>query len=155
MIKDFKKEKYYNQASFLFKQNFIGKLIKKGNKNYAVTCFNRLKYLVKKKMKKDFNLLSFLIIFYSVTKFHFIKKRFGGSKKEIPIYLNKIRQIKFIIKKMFSYSKSLEKRKSLDLNKLVNLYLLTIKKKGFLIAEKNKAFIKAKENRILIRSLKK
>lgn len=56
---------------------------------------------------------------------------------------------------MFSYSKSLEKRKSLDLNKLVNLYLLTIKKKGFLITEKKKAFIKAKENRILIKSLKK
>jgi len=49
----------------------------------------------------------------------------------------------------------LEKKKSLDLNKLINIYLLTIKKKGFLIANKYKAFIKAKENRILVKSLKK
>jgi len=74
-------------------------------------------------------MLLFLVMFYSMIKFHFIKKRFGGSKKEIPIYLNKTRQIKFIVKKMFSYSKSLEKRKSLDFNKLVNLCVLTMKKK--------------------------
>jgi len=117
--------------------------------------FNRLKYFLKRKLKKDPNILLFLIIFYSTIKFHFIKKRFGGSKKEIPIYLNKNRQVKFIIKKMFNYSKSLEKRKSLDLNKLINLYLLTLKKKGFLIVNKYKAFIKAKENKILVKSLKK
>lgn len=155
LIKNLKKEKYYNQVNFAFKQNFIGKLIKKGNKYYAISIFHKLKYLMKKKIKKDFNLLLFLVMFYSSIKFHFIKKRFGGSKKEIPIYLNKVRQIKFIIKKMFSYSKSLEKRKSLDLNKLTNLCLLTIRKKGALISDKNKAFIKAKENRILVRSLKK
>jgi|GraSoiStandDraft_45_1057281.scaffolds.fasta_scaffold152243_2 Ribosomal protein S7p/S5e len=155
LIKNLKKNQYYNQTNFLFKQNFIGKLIKKGNKFYALNYFNRLKYFLKRKLKKDPNILLFLIIFYSTIKFHFIKKRFGGSKKEIPIYLNKNRQVKFIIKKMFNYSKSLEKRKSLDLNKLINLYLLTLKKKGFLIVNKYKAFIKAKENKILVKSLKK
>jgi ribosomal protein S7 len=155
LIKNLKKNQYYNQINFLFKQNFIGKLIKKGNKSYALNSFNKLKYFIKKKFKKDPNLLLFLVIFYSTVKFHFIKKRFGGSKKEIPIYLNKNRQIKFIIKKIFNHSKSLEKRKSLDLNKLINLYLLTIKKKGFLIVNKYKAFIKAKENRILVKSLKR
>jgi len=154
-IENLKKEKYYDQKNFLFKLNFIGKLIKKGNKYFALQYFNKLKYLIKKRIKIDFNLLIFLVISYSSIKFHFIKKRFGGSKKDIPIYLNKIRQVKFIIKKMFSHSKSLEKRKSLDLNKLVNLCFLTIKKKGFLISEKNKAFVKAKENKILIKSLKK
>jgi len=155
LIKKIKKNKYYNQVNFLFMQNFIGKLIKKGNKFYALNCFNKLKRLVKKKFNKDPNMLLFIIIFSSVIKFHFIKKRFGGSKKEIPIFLNKNRQVKFIIKKMFNYSKSLNKRKSLDLNKLINLYLLTIKKKGFLIVNKYKDFLKAKENRILVKSLKK
>jgi ribosomal protein S7 len=155
LIKNLKKNQYYNQTNFLFKQNFIGKLIKNGNKFYALNYFNKLKYFLKKKFKKDPNILLFLVIFYSTIKFHFIKKRFGGSKKEIPIYLNKNRQVKFIIKKMFNYSKSLEKRKSLDLNKLINLYLLTLKKKGFLIVNKYKAFIKAKENKILVKSLKK
>src|SRR6476661_1766586 len=143
---------FYSQVNFLFKQNFIGKLIKKGNKYKALNYFNKLKYLIKLKLKKNPNIVLFLVIFYSIIKFHFIKKRLGGSKKEIPIFLNKNRQIKFIIKKIFSHSKSVEKRKSLDLNKLINLYLLTIKKKGFLIVNKYKAFIKAKENKILVKS---
>jgi ribosomal protein S7 len=155
LVKDFKKIKYYNKIIFLFKKNFIGKLIKKGNKFYALNYFNKLKHNIKKKFKKDFNILLFLVIFNSIVKFHFIKKRFGGSKKEIPLYLNKDRQIKFIIKKIFNYSKSKEKRKSLDMNKLIYLYFLTIKKKGFLVIDKYKAFLKAKENRILVKSLKK
>jgi len=154
-LKFLKKMKYYNNILFLFKQNFIGKLIKKGNKTYALYYFNKFKYLIKSKFKKDFNMLLFFVISISLIKFYFIKKRFGGSKKEIPMYLNKTRQVKFIIKKIFNHSKSLEKQKSIDLNKLVNLFLLTIKKKGFLVSSKRKAFIKAKENKILVKSLKK
>jgi ribosomal protein S7 len=150
-----KKNKYYNKINFLFKQNFTGKLIKKGKKLYAIKYFNKVKYFIKKKFKKDFNVLLFLIVFYSTIKFHFIKKRFGGAKKEIPLYLNKDRQIKFIIKKIFNYSKSSEKRKSLDINKLIYLFFLTMKKKGVLVSDKYKSFIKAKENRILVKSLKK
>src|SRR3954470_14192981 len=104
----------YNQINFLFKQNFVGKLIKKGNKFKALKFFNKLKYLIKLKLKKNPNIVLFLVVFYSIIKFHFIKKRLGGSKKEIPIFLNKNRQIKFIIKKIFNYSKSLNKRKSLN-----------------------------------------
>lgn len=155
LLKIIKKNKYYNNVNFLFKKNFIGKLIKKGNKFYALNRFNKFKYFIKRKFKKDFNILLFLVIFHSTVKFHFIKKRFGGSKKEIPIYLNKVRQVKFIIKKMFSYSKSSQKRRSLDFNKLIYLYFLTLKKKGYLMVDKYKAFIKAKENRILLKSLKK
>jgi ribosomal protein S7 len=155
LIKSLKKNKHYDNINFLFMQNFIGKLIKKGNKSYALQYFDKFKFLVKKKFNKSPKILLFLVMFYSMIKFHFIKKRFGGSKKEIPIYLNKTRQVKFIVKKMFNYSKSSEKRKSLDFNKLVNLCFLTIRKKGFLISNKYKSFIKAKENRILIKSLKK
>ena len=72
LIKNLKKNQYYNQTNFLFKQNFIGKLIKKGNKFYALNYFNRLKYFLKRKLKKDPNILLFLIIFYSTIKFHFI-----------------------------------------------------------------------------------
>jgi len=149
-----KNSQRYSQINFLFKQNFVGKLVKKGNKTYALKYFNKLKYCIKKNFKKSPNMLLFLLIFYTAIKFHFIKKRFGGSKKEIPIYLNKTRQVKFIIKKIFNYSKSLEKRKSLSLRRLVNLCLLTMKKKGVLIVSKRKAFVKAKENKMLVRSLK-
>lgn len=154
LFKNIKKSIYYNQINFLFKQNFIGKLIKKGNKFHALKIFNKLKYLIKVKIKKDPTIILFLVIFKSIIKFHFIKKRFGGSKKEIPIYLNKKRQIKFIIKKIFNYSKSAERRKSLNLLKFVNLCLSTLKRKGFLLVDKRKAFIKAKDNRILVKSLK-
>src|ERR1700748_2206694 len=109
LLNNLKKNKYYNEVNFLFKKNFIGKLIKKGNKLYALSSYNKLKYFIKRKFKKDFNLFLFFVMFYSVIKFHFIKKRFGGSKKEVPIFLNKDRQIKFIIKKIFNYSKSLDK----------------------------------------------
>lgn len=103
-IKFIKNTSYYSEVNFLFKENFIGKLIKKGNKLRALKSFNKLKYLIKLKLKKDINIVLFLVIYYSIIKFHFIKKRFGGSKKEIPLYLNKNRQIKFIIKKIFNYS---------------------------------------------------
>lgn len=154
-LKSFKKMRHYNNIIFLFKKNFIGKLVKKGNKAYALNYLSKFKHLIKSKFKKDFNLLLFFIMSVSMIKFHFIKKRFGGSKKEIPIYLNKVRQIKFIVKKMFNHSKSLEKRKSLDLFKLANLFLLTVKKKGALLINKRKSFIKAKENKILVKSLKR
>lgn len=154
-IKGTKYIKHYYNINFLFKNNFVGKLIKKGNKKWALSYFNKLKFLIKSKLKQTPNTALFLIIFYSTIKFHFIKKRFGGSKKEIPIFLNKIRQTKFIIKKIFNYSKSNLTRKSLNFIKLLNLFLLTLKKKGPLILDRNKAFLKAKENRILIKSLKK
>jgi ribosomal protein S7 len=154
LIKKFKSSLRYSQINFLFKQNFVGKLIKKGNKFYALKHFYKFKHCIKKNFKKDPNMLLFLIIFYTATKFHFIKKRFGGSKKEIPLYLSKARQVKFIIKKIFSYSKSVEKRKSLSLRRLVNICLLTMKKKGALVVSKRKAFMKAKENKMLVRSLK-
>jgi ribosomal protein S7 len=155
ILNNIKKLKRYHNINFVFKYNFIKKQIKRGNKLYALKIFNKLKYYIKNKFKKDSNLIFFLVFYNSLIKFHFIKKRFGGSKKDIPIYLNKDRQIKFVIKKIFNYSKSVDKRKSLDLEKLVNLFLYTIKKKGPLIIDKKKAFIKAKENRILIKSLKK
>jgi len=99
LIKNFKKGRYYDNINFLFMQNFVGKLIKKGNKLYALRCLNRLNFLIKRRFSKAPKMLLFLVMFYSMIKFHFIKKRFGGSKKEIPIYLNKTRQIKFIVKK--------------------------------------------------------
>lgn len=54
LIKSLKKDKYYDQINFLFKQNFIGKLTKKGNKSYALKFFNKLKYITKKKNKKKY-----------------------------------------------------------------------------------------------------
>ena len=149
------KQNYYNQINFIFKQNFIGKLIKKGNKFYALKFYNKLKYNLKKKIRKDPNLVILITLIYSIIRFYFIKKRLGGTKKDIPIYLNKQRQVKFIIRKIFSITKSINKRKSLDLNKLVLLYFNTIKRKGPLIINKYKAFVKAKENKILLRFLKK
>jgi len=99
LIKNFKKGRHYDNINFLFMQNFVGKLIKKGNKLYALRCLNRLNFLIKRRFSKAPKMLLFLVMFYSMIKFHFIKKRFGGSKKEIPIYLNKTRQVKFIVKK--------------------------------------------------------
>jgi ribosomal protein S7 len=155
ILNNLKKLDYYDKINFLFKQNFIGKLIKKGKKRYALNNYYKFKQLIKEKSKKDANLMFFLVFYRSIIKFHFIKKRFGGTKKEIPMFLNKKRQLKFILKKMLNNSKYVEKRKSIDLLKLTSLYLNTLKKKSFLITDKRKALLKARENKILVRSLKR
>ena len=42
---------YYNNVYYLLEKVFIGKLIKKGKKLYALKVYNNFKYLLKKKNK--------------------------------------------------------------------------------------------------------
>lgn len=44
--------KHFNKVFFLLQKIFIGKLVKKGKKEYAIKLFNNLKHLLKKKNKK-------------------------------------------------------------------------------------------------------
>jgi hypothetical protein len=53
--------------------------------------------MLKKKTKKSANLIILVALLNSLIKIHFIKFRMGSVKKEIPIYLNFDRQIKFTI----------------------------------------------------------
>lgn len=146
--------KHYNKVFFLLQKNLIGKLIKKGKRIYALKMFNKLKYWLKTKTKKNPNLLILIAILNSLIKVHFIKVRFGGVKKEIPVPLKFERQIRFAISELLYYVKTKQK-KSIHIKKLVNLICFCYKYKGPVIKRNYKLYKKAIENRVLLNFIKR
>jgi len=152
-IHDMLKVRYYKKIFSLLKLNFIGKLIKKGKKLYAWKIFFLLQYILKKKTKRSANLIILIALLNSRIKIHFIKYRMGSVKKEIPIYLNFERQIKFTINSWFKYSfKGLMKE---NLKLLVKLIGLSYKYKGSVIRKNFQEYKKALDAKIFLRYLKK
>jgi hypothetical protein len=93
-----------------------------------------------------------IAVFNSLKKVHFLKKRFGGAKKDIPIPLSFGRQVKFFISELLNYVK---KNKSINLKKLANLFCYCYKSKGIIIKKNYIAYKKAIENRVLINFIKR
>lgn len=145
--------KHYNKMFYLLQKNIIGKLIKKGKKIYALKVFNLLKYWLKKKTKKDANLLLLIGVFNSLIKVHFVKIRFGGVKKEIPVPLKFDRQIRFAISSLLNYVK--KQKRSINIKKLANLICYCYKFKGPIIKKNYQLYKKAIENRVLISFIKR
>jgi ribosomal protein S7 len=154
VFEDYVKLKYYNQVFYLLRQNLIGKFIKKGKKFYALKLYYKLKYLLKKKTKKDSNLLLLIAILNSLIKVNFIKVRFGGVKKEIPVFLKFERQIKFAINSLIEHAQTKQVRK-LNLKKLVNLICFCYKFKGPIIKKNYQMYKKAIDNRVLLSFIKR
>lgn len=144
--------KIYNKIFFLLSKNLLGKFIKKGKKICAWKNFNMLKYWLKKKTKKNPNLIMLVGVFNSLSKVHFIKKRFGGMKKDIPVPLKFERQVSFVISFLLNYVK---KNKSINLKKLANFFCYSYKSKGLLLKKNYLSYKKAIENRVLISFIKR
>lgn len=145
---------YYNNVYYLLEKVFIGKLIKKGKKLYALKVYNNFKYLLKKKTKQNPNLIITIGVINSLIKVHFIKKRFGGVKKDIPIPLTFERQIRFAISELLYYVKT-ERMKSINIKKLVNIICYCYKFKGPIIKQNFRLYKKAMVNRVLLNFIKK
>ncbi len=145
---------YFNKIFFILQKNFIGKLVKKGKKVYSIKLFNKLKYFLKKKTKKNPNFLLLVAILNSLLKVHFIKIRLGGSKKEIPVPLDFERQIKFAITEML-YNVKTKQNKSINVKKLVNLICFCYKKRGPVLKRNYFLYKKAIENKVLLNFIKK
>lgn len=154
LFDDYIKLKYYNKIFYLLQQNLIGKLIKKGKKLYALKIFYQLKYLLKKKTKKDSNLLLLISILNSLIKVNFIKIRFGSVKKEIPVFLKFERQIKFAINSLIDHSQT-KHMKSINLKKLVNIICFSYKFRGPIIKKNYQMYKKAIDNRVLLSFIKR
>lgn len=153
LFHDMLKIKYYKKIFSLFKVNLIGKLIKRGKKLYAWKIFFLLQYMLKKKTKRSANLIILVALLNSLIKIHFIKFRMGSVKKEIPIYLNFERQIKFTINSWFKYSfKGLMKD---NLKALIKLIGLSYKHKGPVIRKNYQEYKKALDAKVFLRYLKK
>lgn len=146
--------KHFNKVFFLLQKIFIGKLVKKGKKEYAIKLFNNLKYLLKKRTKKNPNFLILVAVLNSLLKVHFIKIRLGGSRKEIPVPLAFERQIKFAITEML-YNVKTKQNKSINLKKLVNLICFCYKKTGPVIKRNYFLYKKAIENKVLLNFIKR
>ena len=91
-------------------------------------------------------------IFNSLNKVHFVKKRFGGMKKDIPIPLKFDRQVRFVISELLYYVK---KKRSLNIKKLANFICYCYKFKGPIIKKNYISYKKAIENRVLISFIKR
>lgn len=151
-----KKYIYYNYSKIysIYINNLIGKLLKKGRKDLIIKKFFYFKFLSKFKIKKDINFILFLALLNSIIKIHFIKKRFGGTKKELPLYINSKRQITFACSNLikFSYSK---RNKLINFEKLFDNIVSTSERKGFLIKKNYKEYKKALDNRVFLNYVKK
>jgi ribosomal protein S7 len=144
--------KHYNKIYYILKKNIVGKLIKKGKKINAIKIFNLLQFWLKRKTKKNSNLLLLIGVFNVLRKFNFVKVRFGGVKKEIPIPLKFERQIRFAISDILNYMK---KNKRINLKRLANLICYCYKSKGPIIKKNYLLQKKALENRVLISFIKR
>jgi len=152
-FRDMLKVKYYKKVYSLLKVILIGKLIKRGKRLYAWKLFFSLQHLLKKKAKKSGNLLILIALLNSLIKIHFIKFRMGSVKKEVPIYLNFERQIKFTINSWLKYSfKGLMKN---NLKALVKLIGWSYKHKGPVVRKNYQEYKKALDAKVFLRYLKK
>jgi ribosomal protein S7 len=140
---------YYNKIYSLFIKKIIGNFLKKGKKLYAIKLFLKLKYLIKKKIKKEPNFILLRALMSTLIKLHFIKKRFGGSKKELPISLKIERRVKFSIKSFLNYSIS-NRTNFIDINKLLELLIISSKRRGPIMKKNYLAYKKALDNKIFL-----
>lgn len=147
------KLKYYNNIFHLLHKKLIGKLIKKGKKIYAWKNYLELRILLKKKTKKDINLILLIALLNSLMKIKFIKKRFGSIKKDIPIIL---RFEKSINDALSLWLKNvIKKRGGINLKKLVLLICASYKFRGPIISQNYQLYKKAIVNRVLLNFIKK
>lgn len=152
-IRDMLKVRYYKKVFSMLKVVLIGKLIKRGKKLYAWKMYSLLQYMLKKKTKKSSNLITLIALLNSLIKIHFIKFRMGSVKKEIPIYLNFERQVKFTINSWIKYSfKGLMQN---NLKALVKLIGLSYKNKGPVVRKNFQEYKKALDSKVFLRFLKR
>lgn len=153
-IKYYLQFKYYSNIFYLLNKTLIGKLVKKGRKLYAWKLYFILKNLLKRKAKKDTNVILLIGLIHSLRKIHFIKKRFGSVKKEIPVELKFERQIKFALNSWLKYVR-IKPNYSINLKKLALYICASFKLRGPIIRDNYILYKKAIENRILLNFIKK
>jgi ribosomal protein S7 len=146
--------KYYNKLYHLFLLKIIGRILKKGNKIFAINFLFKLKYLLKKNINNDSNFVLFISLLKALFKFYFIRLRLGSVIKELPIPLSINRQVKIAVKTFLKYSK-IKKSRSVNLKALNNIILLTSRRKSIIIRKNNRNYRKALDNRSFLYLIRK
>jgi len=132
----------------------IGQFLKKGNKEKALELLFKLKYIIKKKSKREPIFILLYSLLKGLFKFYFIRKRLGSTIKEIPMPLLKKRQVRITTRTIFSLAQSKNKR-SASITNISNLILNTFKRKGNLIRHNNKYYRRALTNRVFLFLIRK
>ena len=154
IYKNYINKNYYSNIYNIYINKLLCQFLKRGNKERSIKLLFKLKYIIKKKVKKEPIFILLFSLLKGLFKFYFIKKRLGSSIKEIPMPLLKIRQIRKMTKLLFKLSKSKNKR-SINILNLSNLIINTFRRKGLLIRFNNKNYRKALENRVLLFLIKR
>lgn len=112
-----------------------------------------LRILLKKKTRKDINLILLIALLNSLMKIKFIKKRFGSIKKDIPIILRFEKSINDALS--IWLKNATKKRGSINLKKLALLICASYKFRGPIINLNYKLYKKAIANRVLLNFIRK
>jgi ribosomal protein S7 len=141
--------KIFNQLLFLYIKTIIGRFIKKGNKFRALNLYKKLKEIIKyntgKKRKNSFIFL--LAMLNSMSKISLKEIRLGSQKKEIPMPINKKKQIISAVEILI---KSSTVDNKLDFNRLAINIISSFNNKGIIIKKKKLKYKKGLENKILL-----
>lgn len=142
--------KRFNKFFYLYINVLIGKLIKKGKRFTALKIFKKIKENIKlqtnKKKKNSF--IFFQAMFNSMPKVSFKEIRLGSQRKDVPIPIDKKKQVLVAVETLLDFCK---KNKKLELNRLIECIILSYKNKGIIIRKKKIKYKKAIENKILLK----
>jgi small subunit ribosomal protein S7 len=144
----------YSKMFNIYINTIIGKLLKQGKKEMVIKIFFNLKYLLKSTCKRDAKIVLFASLINSLVRIHFFKKRLGGQKKSLPIYINNRRKITFMVKNLFKFS-YIKKKKLINIEKLLDNIIKSSERKGPLIKKNYMSYKLALENRVFIRFSRK
>jgi ribosomal protein S7 len=154
MIKRINKNSYvydkdFNKLLFLYIKTIIGRFIKRGNKFRALKLYKKLKEIIKfnteKKRKNSFIFL--LSMLNSISKISLKEIRLGSQKKEIPMPINKKKQVLSVVNTLMRSSTVDDK---LNFNRLAINIISSFKNKGTVIKQKKLIYKKGLENKILL-----
>lgn len=138
----------FNDLYYTYINTLVGKLIKKGKKEKALTFYKKLKENIKLKVKKKHTSFVFLLsLLNSIPKTSFKEIRLGSQKKDLPMPVDERKQVLLCVDTLLKYAK---RKKTPDLDKLVEFIISSYLNKGIMIRNKRLRNRKALENKMLL-----
>jgi len=133
----------------LYIKTLVGKLIKKGNRFTALRLYKKLREEIKLQTNKQKKIpfIFFSAMYNSMPKVSFKEIRLGSQKKDIPMPINKKKQVLVAVEALLKISR---RNKKLELNKLVDCIISSYKNKGIIIKNKQMKYRKAIINKMLL-----
>lgn len=139
----------FNESYYLYVNTLVGKLIKKGNRTKAITLYNILKENIKleTKKKREVSFIFLVSMLNSLPKVSFKEIRLGSQKKDVPMPINKKKQVLVSVDTLLKFSK---KKKKVEFYNLMNYIILSYRNKGIIIRNKKLKYRKAIMNKMLL-----